>query len=94
MVVNIRDSDGIEYNTTPAFGTPNAFITFNLDPGSPCPACAADYNQDGGVDGADVESFYTDWEAAGQCADVNEDGGVDGGDVETFFTRWEAGGCN
>ena len=56
--------------------------------------CPADYNADGGVDGADVEAFYTDWEAGNSQADVNGDGGVDGGDVETFFTAWEAGGCN
>ncbi|MBX3382943.1 MAG: hypothetical protein KF864_05480 [Phycisphaeraceae bacterium] len=56
--------------------------------------CAADYNRDGGVDGADVESFFIDWEAAEGCADVNQDGGVDGADVEFFFTQWEAGGCD
>ena len=61
--------------------------------GGQCSACAADYNQDGGVDGSDVEAFFTDWEAAGTCADVNQDGGIDGSDVEAFFTLWEAGGC-
>jgi len=55
--------------------------------------CYADYNQDGGVDGGDVEAFFQDWEAGDAAADVNLDGGVDGGDVETFFTQWEAGGC-
>lgn len=58
-----------------------------------CPACAADFNQDGGVDGADVEAFYLVWEGGEPCGDVNEDGGVDGGDVETFFVIWENGGC-
>ncbi|MBL9000105.1 MAG: hypothetical protein JNK25_03075 [Phycisphaerae bacterium] len=58
--------------------------------GTPCPA---DFNQDGGVDGADVEAFYQAWEAAEPSADVNQDGGIDGGDVETFFAAWEAGGC-
>ncbi|MBS0198311.1 MAG: hypothetical protein JSR77_16280 [Planctomycetes bacterium] len=57
------------------------------------PPCFADYNQDGGIDGADVESFFTDWEAGDNNADVNADGGVDGGDVETFFAAWEAGSC-
>jgi hypothetical protein len=69
-------------------------ISFHQEtPGDQCSPCAADYNQDGGVDGSDVEAFYMDWEAAGACADVNQDGGVDGGDVEAFFTLWEAGGC-
>jgi len=58
-----------------------------------CPPCAADYNQDGGVDGADIASFFPDWEGSAPCADVNLDGGTDGGDIQTFFERWEAGGC-
>jgi Immunoglobulin domain len=54
--------------------------------------CVADFNCDGGVDGADVESFITTWETGDSLADVNADGGVDGGDVEYFFSRWQ-GGC-
>jgi hypothetical protein len=53
--------------------------------------CFADYNQDGGVDGLDVEEFFIDWSAGN--ADVNSDGGTDGGDVETFFIQWSNGGC-
>jgi hypothetical protein len=64
-------------NTTPLGGEP----------------CYADYNQDGGVDGQDVEAFFLDWEAGDSAADVNQDGGVDGQDVEFFFLQWEAGGC-
>jgi uncharacterized membrane protein len=55
--------------------------------------CPADFNHDGGVDGADVESFFGCWSDGLSDADVNEDGGVDGADVELFFTSWEAGGC-
>jgi hypothetical protein len=55
------------------------------------PQCFADYNQDGGVDGADIESFFLDFEQG--LADVNLDGGVDGQDVETFFIQWSNGGC-
>ena len=58
-----------------------------------CCGCAADYNADGGVDGGDVEAFFTEWEQSIGCADVNQDGGIDGGDVEAFFNLWEAGGC-
>ncbi|MBS0195286.1 MAG: hypothetical protein JSR77_00855 [Planctomycetes bacterium] len=60
---------------------------------SRCTVCIADFNQDGGVDGADVEAFFVAWEAADVSADVNQDGGVDGGDVATFFVAWQAGGC-
>ncbi len=61
--------------------------------GGSCPACAADFNEDGGVDGGDVEAFYVAWEEGAECGDVNLDGGVDGGDVEAFFVVWEQGGC-
>jgi len=58
-----------------------------------CPVCPADFNQDGGIDGADVESFFVAWESGGVDADVNGDGGVDGGDVQSFFVVWQAGSC-
>ena len=58
-----------------------------------CPDCAADFNQDGGVDGSDVTAFFAAWAAAEPCADVNLDGGVDGADVGAFFVVWSAGGC-
>ena len=53
--------------------------------------CYSDVNGDGGVDGADVETFFLAWEAADPLGDFNVDGGVDGGDVEAFFLAWEAG---
>ena len=55
--------------------------------------CIADFNQDGGIDGADIESFFIAWESGAASGDVSEDGGVDGQDIEYFFVRWEAGGC-
>jgi hypothetical protein len=60
---------------------------------SPVP-CPADFNMDGGVDGADVEAFFDAWSTGESAGDVNRDGGVDGADVEYFFARWEAGGCD
>lgn len=67
----------------------------NVPPGGTCPppACGADYNVDGGVDGADLEAFFLEWADSVGCADVNQDGGVDGGDVEAFIIAWERGGC-
>ncbi len=56
-------------------------------------SCAADFNNDGGVDGADIAAFFAAWERGDAAADVNNDGGIDGSDVEGFFTVWEAGGC-
>jgi hypothetical protein len=55
--------------------------------------CDADMNCDGGVDGSDINAFYSLWEAGDQAADVNADGGIDGADVGAFFAIWERGGC-
>ncbi len=59
--------------------------------GIPAPSCVSDFNQDGGVDGADVSAFFDAWEAGNSAADMNGDGGIDGADVNTFFAHWEAG---
>lgn len=66
----------------------NALVSFRLG----FVACPADFNRDGGVDGNDIDAFFTAWEQGN--ADVNADGGVDGADVSAFFTVWEAGGCS
>ena len=58
---------------------------------SRCSECLADFNCDGGVDGADIGAFFEAWEAGDTSSDLNSDGGVDGGDVDAFFERWEAG---
>ena len=58
-----------------------------------CPSCAADYDNNGGVDGGDLGAFFLDFEAGETCADVDQNGGVDGGDLGYFFTVFEAGGC-
>jgi hypothetical protein len=56
-------------------------------------ACFADYNDDGGIDGDDVISFFTDWDASGPCSDVDASGGVDGDDIIAFFSIWDVGGA-
>jgi hypothetical protein len=61
--------------------------------GEAAPCEVADFNRDGGVDGADLEAFYTAWMSGEAAGDVNADGGVDGGDLEHFFTYWMLGGC-
>jgi len=93
VIVNLVDADGVEYNSSPTFGTPNALITFSINQGTACTTCTGDYNQDGGIEGGDIEAFFTDWEVSAPCADVNQDGGVDGTDVEFFFVAWEQSGC-
>jgi cytochrome c peroxidase len=61
--------------------------------GCPGPCNSADFNHDGGVDGADIDAFFEAWEAGEISGDVNVDGGIDGADVETFFAVWTLGGC-
>lgn len=55
--------------------------------------CYADFNNDGGIDGGDINGFFAAWESGDPSSDVNADGGIDGADVNTFFIAWEAGGC-
>ena len=60
---------------------------------TPTDDCPADFDENGGVDGADIAAFFETWERGDVLADVSFDGGVDAADVEAFFTAWEAGGC-
>jgi len=55
--------------------------------------CIADFNEDGGIDGSDVQAFFEAWENGQPEADVNEDGGIDGQDAQAFFSAWKAGSC-
>lgn len=55
------------------------------------PACPADMNLDGGIDGEDVNAFFAVWEAGEAPGDLNADGGVDFADVSFFFDHWENG---
>ncbi len=57
------------------------------------PPCIADFNTDGGVDGADLAAFFEAWQAGDFLADVNADGGVDGGDAGAFMAAWTASDC-
>ncbi|MBS0195366.1 MAG: hypothetical protein JSR77_01275 [Planctomycetes bacterium] len=50
-----------------------------------------DFNQDGGIDGADVDDFFAAWGAGLPEGDINQDGGIDGSDVSFFFEHWERG---
>ncbi len=69
------------------------FDDLRFDTPTPAAGCPADFNQDGGIDGADVQAFFAAWENGDLSADVNADGGVDGSDVDSFFASWEAGVC-
>lgn len=92
LAVGVHSIDLLVTDNLGVTGTDTVQIT--VEPGAPaCASCAADYNQDGGVDGADLALFFTDYEAGSGCADVDQNGGVDGADLAFFFSTYEAGGC-
>lgn len=91
-------------NASPTANVRVRFIARDLDAGSIVEAgiddvsieryiCTptGDFNADGGIDGQDIEAFFTAWEAGLPSADVDLNGGVDGQDVATFFIAWERG---
>ena len=86
---NQGNTSTIDFNTIDG----QQWVTVAGDCGGGCPVCAADYDLSGGVDGSDVEAFFSDWSVSAPCADVDQSGGVDGSDVEAFFVVWGAGGC-
>jgi len=70
------------------------WFTFTVGTGpSACPACPADFDQDGGVTGSDIGAFFAEFERGGACGDTDLDGGITGGDIAAFFAAFEAGGC-
>ncbi|MCX5691142.1 MAG: hypothetical protein NTV94_15375 [Planctomycetota bacterium] len=79
VTINSPENIGIEYS--------DDFISIVYLP------CPADFNLDAGIDFADIDAFFIDWESGDLHADVNRDGGVDGDDVAQFFAVWENGGC-
>ena len=70
-------------------GGTSPFI-LNLRPSAP--ACNADINNDGSVDGNDLATMLSGWGGCvlgGQCdADLNSDGVVDGNDLTTLLSGW------
>jgi len=68
----------------------------NITACSTCPwiadGCAADYDNNGSIDGDDVIGFFTAWDNSEVCADANSDGSTDGDDVIAFFASWDNAG--
>ncbi len=93
LVVTAPAESGLAFRAVVSNGCSSAISTEAVLTILSCGGCPADFNQDGGIDGADVEAFFAAWEAGEFSADVNSDGGIDGTDVEAFFAAWEAGGC-
>jgi hypothetical protein len=89
----------VRYTATSACGVATSPVATVIvrDAGDPacvvCAACAADFDQDGGVTGADIEAFFAAFEQGATCGDVDQDGGITGADIEAFFAVFEQGGC-
>jgi hypothetical protein len=102
VAVRSRDAaDGCAPDDAAGPDAPRALVRIRLVDDAPppppppptCPACPADFDQDGGVTGADVEAFFFAFESGDPCGDTDLDGGITGADVEAFFIAFEAGGC-
>ncbi len=55
--------------------------------------CPEDYDQDGGLTGGDIATFFDDFESGRPCADMDQDGGITCGDIVQFFAFFESGSC-
>lgn len=73
------------------FGTGNYTGLDNVALFAMSAPCIGDYDQDGGITGADVSAFFADFEMGEPAADVDLDGGITPGDLALFFQRYESG---
>lgn len=53
--------------------------------------CIADFDQDGGITGADISAFMDCYQQGLPRADLDQNGGIDPGDVAEFFYHYERG---
>ncbi len=63
----------------------------DFEHGTPPVPCEADFDHNGGLDGADLAAFMTVYEAGEESADIDENGGIDGADLAYFFVHYELG---
>ena len=100
FTVGVEDAAGLSAASIPGsdLGTGNVSYRgssnlIDLGVCSACPACPADFDQDGGVTGGDIAAFFSAFESGETCADTDLDGGITGGDIAAFFQAFQAGGC-
>ena len=57
----------------------------------PPPACPADIDASGAVDGADLAALLQSWGACAKCsADIDGSGAIDGADLAALLQSWGA----
>lgn len=52
------------------------------------PPCAADFNRDGAVDGADLGVLLASWGGTDPAIDIDQDGVIDGADLGLVLAAW------
>ena len=62
----------------------------NPECGGEPPACAADLDDSGTVDAADLATLLGDWDLAGSPADLDGDGIVGASDLAAMLNAWGA----
>ncbi len=92
IFVDLRDGQGNDLNSSPSFGTPQAFVRRNLAP-QPLP-CPSDVNHDGSVGVTDLLAVIGTWgPCPGKCppycaADINHDCSVGVVDLLAVIGAW------
>lgn len=73
-----------------AGGPLSSMIPYRADMSEPPPACVADLDASGAIDGADLARLLAGWglDTPGIPADINRDGRVDGIDLTLLLAAW------
>ncbi|MBX3351816.1 MAG: hypothetical protein KF684_02685 [Phycisphaeraceae bacterium] len=89
FLASIHDGMGNDYNSTPAFGAPQAFMRLDAGASDPCPG---DSNGDGVVNFADLNAVLSDFGQSGMGlpGDVNGDGVVNFQDLNLVLSNFGA----
>jgi hypothetical protein len=85
---NLRNGAGVDLNSSPSFGTPQAFMRIQV---SLTPACPADFNNSGSITVQDIFDFLAAYFAGDLAADFNGVGGLTVQDIFDFLAAYFTG---
>lgn len=86
FLANLRDAQGNEYNTQPAFSVPVSFLRVAVDLAEPC---VGDLTGDGSVNVSDMLALLGEWGSCADCdADLNNDDEVNVSDLLMLLGAW------
>jgi len=97
FIANLVDGDGVDLNSSPLFGTPQALLRLSINPGPTCGDADFDGDGDTGTD-LDIEAFFAclGGDCCATCGNADFDGDGDTGtdlDIEAFFRVLGGGQC-